>query len=297
MLVHLPIAEIDINIFFLIFVSSLAGIMSGLFGLGGGMIINPLMIFAGIPAEVVIGTAPMQLLGTSFASTIVGYTKKRIDLTIGFPVAIFSILGAIIGSFTLKELSVFGQFDSVISVIYIALMISVSFVLTKGVFLNANQVKEKAVSDYTVISNAGKFNVFCERSGVYVNLVSVAFLALGVGFVGSICGIGGSIFIVPFLISLYKVPMRVASSTVSMQIFAMSCFTLIIYGSFAMMDVVLGSFLILFSSIFVRLGVKIQDILGPEIVKFLMLIVCLSISAVFLSKLFIEPHDIFKIEM
>ena len=119
---YLPIAEIEINLLIILFLGFIVGFMSGLFGVGGGFLMTPLLIFMGIPASTAVGTESVQILGSSVSGAIAHGRKKNIDYEIGIFLLIGGIFGSTVGVIIFNFLKESGNLDLIINILYVILL-------------------------------------------------------------------------------------------------------------------------------------------------------------------------------
>ena len=287
--IYLPIAQIEVSLLLLCSAASLAGLCMGMFGLGGGVISTPLLILIGIPTHIAVGTAPMYLFGSSFVGTLRNVAEKIINFKLAIPVAISSAVGSLVGGIIMRHLNSNDNASEVVALIYIFFMSIVCVVMVSGLLFQPESPEQ--VWDEDDMSNISSDAISGLKTAFLI------FLGLLVGIVGSICGIGGSLIIVPLVIRVFNLSFKQAAAVSVFQVMFASFLNFLLYSISGFNDIVLGCIMIVFSTIFIVPGKYLQSKMGDEVVKFLLLSITFAILTLFLSKLFIEPNDKIFLEM
>ena len=300
MQIYLPIAEMAVPAESIFVVSAFVGFLSSLFGVGGGFLATPFMIFIGIPPAVAVGTQPCQIAANGVAGVLGHLRKGHVDMKMGSIMLAGSIGGSVIGIMLFKVLEYFGQIDFAISVLYIVLL---GFIGTMMFFesIMVLFVRRKSVraefNSFNVSSFVARlpFKMRFPRSKLYIS----ALLPAGVGFVGGILagilGIGGAFILVPAMIYIIGMPgLMVAGTSLFQVVFTTSFATILHAVANQTVDAVLAVVMIAGGVIGARIGIIFtQYIKGAHariILATLILIVCVQLS----SHLFMEPDDLFS---
>ena len=214
--IYLPIAQVPADIW-LIIVSSLAvGMISGLFGVGGGFLQTPILIFLGIPAPVAIATISIQIAASSTTGIINGLRKRSVDIPLGFFLAACGAAGTAAGVTLFNFLQRKGALDFTLSALYVVLLSSIGgLILFEALWPFRSPPKAKK----TLPAPTGPFSITFKTSDMRTRWPALALFGFVVGLLGALIGIGGGFMIVPALIFFFRVPARLAVGTSHLQIF------------------------------------------------------------------------------
>ncbi|WP_019218992.1 sulfite exporter TauE/SafE family protein [Bartonella florencae] len=303
MSIYLPIAEMSLNMLILIGMGVVAGFFSGLFGIGGGFLITPLLIFYNIPPAIAVGTGANQMIASSVTGAITHFRRRTLDIKLGIFLVIGGGMGSLIGIQIFSVLKKLGQLDLMISLLYVILLGSIgSLMIIESWRDMIRQRKAEKVN----IRFAGRHNwihrlplkMRFRTSMIYVSIVPVLAIGLIVGLLSSIMGIGGGFFMIPALIYLLRVPTSVVIGTSLFQITFVSSFTTVLQSvTHQSVDIVLAFLLMIGGSIGAQYGTRAGRKLKAEQLRmalaFLVLIVCMRLA----FQLFIRPDNLFSLNI
>ncbi|GAA4665471.1 sulfite exporter TauE/SafE family protein [Bartonella pachyuromydis] len=303
MSIYLPIAEMSLNMLILISMGVVAGFFSGLFGIGGGFLITPLLIFYNVPPAIAVGTGANQMIASSVTGAITHFRRRTLDIKLGILLAIGGGIGSVIGIQIFSVLKKLGQLDLMISLLYVVLLGSIgSLMIIESWRDMVRQRQEQKVN----MRLAGKHNwihrlplkMRFRTSMIYVSIIPVLAIGLIVGLLSSIMGIGGGFFMIPALIYLLRVPTSVVIGTSLFQITFVSSFTTVLQSmTNQSVDIVLAFLLMLGGSIGAQYGTRVGRKLKAEQLRmalaFLVLIVCMRLA----FQLFIRPDNLFSLDI
>ena len=300
MQIYLPIAEMSIAVETIFCVSAFVGFLSGVFGIGGGFLTTPFLIFSGIPPSIAVASQTSQLVASSVAGSIGHWQRGNLDLRIGFVMMLGGVVGSFVGIMIFKALEYFGQIDFAISFLYIALLGSIgSMMLFESVFSKffkkKNVRKEFNTLKVSPFIAALPYKMRFPRSKLFIS----AFVPAGIGFVGgilaSVLGIGGGFLLVPAMIYLLGMPTLLVAGTSLFQIIFTTAAATIMHAVFNQsVDIVLAIILILGGVVGAQIGLSFAKFVKPSqarlILTALILIVCAKLS----YELFIKPEELFS---
>ncbi|WP_409360869.1 sulfite exporter TauE/SafE family protein [Bartonella heixiaziensis] len=303
MSIYLPIAEMSLNMLILIGMGVVGGFFSGLFGIGGGFLITPLLIFYNIPPAIAVGTGANQMIASSVTGAIAHFRRRTLDIKLGILLAIGGGIGSLVGIQIFSVLKKLGQLDLMISLLYVILLGSVgSLMIIESWRDMLRQRKAQKVN----IRLAGRhnwihrlpFKMRFRTSMIYVSIIPVLAIGFIVGLLSSIMGIGGGFFMIPALIYLLRVPTSVVIGTSLFQITFVSSFTTVLQSvSNQSVDIVLAFLLMLGGSIGAQYGTRAGRKLKAEQLRmalaFLVLIVCMRLA----FQLFVRPDNLFSLDI
>ncbi|OPB35595.1 sulfite exporter TauE/SafE family protein [Bartonella taylorii] len=303
MSIYLPIAEMSLNMLILIGMGVVAGFFSGLFGIGGGFLITPLLIFYNIPPAIAVATGANQMIASSVTGAITHFRRRTLDIKLGIFLVIGGGIGSLIGIQIFSVLKKLGQLDLMISLLYVILLGSVGSLMIIESWRDmvrqrtAQKVNVRLVGRHNWIHRL-PLKMRFRTSMIYVSIIPVLGIGLIVGLLSSIMGIGGGFFMIPALIYLMRVPTRVVIGTSLFQITFVSSFTTVLQSvSNQSVDIVLAFLLMLGGSIGAQYGTRTGRKLKAEQLRmalaFLVLIVCMRLA----FQLFVRPDNLFSLDI
>lgn len=303
MSIYLPIAEMSLNMLILIGMGVVAGFFSGLFGIGGGFLITPLLIFYNIPPAIAVATGANQMIASSVTGAITHFRRRTLDIKLGIFLVIGGGIGSLLGVQIFSVLKKLGQLDLMISLLYVMLLGSVGSLM---IIESWRDMVRQRTAQKVSVRLAGRHNwihrlplkMRFRTSMIYVSIIPVLGIGFIVGLLSSIMGIGGGFFMIPALIYLMRVPTRVVIGTSLFQITFVSSFTTVLQSvSNQSVDIVLAFLLMLGGSIGAQYGTRTGRKLKAEQLRmalaFLVLIVCMRLA----FQLFIRPDNLFSLDI
>jgi uncharacterized membrane protein YfcA len=296
-LIYLPIAEISVNMFIIFGMGGAVGFLSGLFGVGGGFLLTPLLIFSGIPPVVAVATVSTQIVASSTSGALSYFRRGMIDMKLAIVLLVFGTVGTGIGVFIFNLLERLGQLDLIVSLAYVIFLGAVGgFMLWESVtaILNARAGRPTPLrkpGQHTWIHGL-PLKMRFKKSRLYVSIIPIALLGIGIGILGALLGVGGGFLIVPALIYLLRVPTNVVIGTSLVQIVGtMAVATVLHATSSQSVDIVLGLLLMVGGVIGAQFGARIgQNIRGDQLRALLALMV-IAVALRFFAELVITPDE------
>ena len=301
MYLYLPIAEVSVNLFVIFGMGGIVGVLSGMFGVGGGFLMTPLLIFYGIPPIVAVATEANQIVASSISGAFAHWRRKAVDFKMGT----ILLIGGIIGSFIGIELFVFlknlGQIDLIISLSYVILLGSIgTLIFIEGMrsmiaHRNETLVQVKKRKDRTWVHSL-PMRIRFKKSGLYISIIPPIVIGVAVGIMASIMGVGGGFIMVPAMIYLLRMPTNVVIGTSLYQIiFVTSLVTILHAYENQTVDVMLAMILMSGGVVGAQIGAALGHKLKAEQLRFLLGILILAVCAKMLIELAVEPEDIYMI--
>jgi len=299
--IYLPIAEMSVNVAVFLGMGCAVGFLSGMFGVGGGFLLTPLLIFMGVPSAVAVGTGSMQILASSVAGGIAQYRRKNVDIKMGLVLVGGGVVGAVIGVALVRILRQIGQFDLFVSLSYVLFLGAVGGLMlieSIGTIRRARPgqpLPARKTGQHSWVHGL-PFKMRFNRSKLYISAVPAALIGAFVGFMAALMGVGGGFVMVPAMIYLLRVPTSIVIGTSLFQIvFVMAATTLLQAMQNKTVDVVLALLLIVGGVVGAQLGVIAGARLKGEQLRFLLaalvLLVCLRIG----WELIARPEEIYSI--
>ena len=293
--VYLPIAEVSINIFTILFLSFIVGFLSGIFGVGGGFLMTPFLIFLGIPPTYAVANEANNILASSTSGSLTHWFKNTLDYKMGFMIVLGGIVGTIIGIFTFTYFKEIGKINLIISLAYMYVLATIgTLMLIEGVaeIDRARKkifLKKKLHSHYWI--HGLPFRIRFKKSKLYESALAPIILGFIVGFIASIMGVGGAFLLVPALIYIIGMPTKLVPGTsLFVTIFVTAFVTILHAFNYQSIDIVLVVILIVGSIIGIQLGIKVSEYLKSSELKTLMAILFLAVGIAVAYDTFFKNH-------
>lgn len=300
MQIYLPIAELSVNLFFLVGIGGAVGFLSGLFGVGGGFLLTPLLIFSGVPTSVAVASVTGQVVAASTSGALSHYRRGGIDLHLAMYLILSGILGAFGGVATFSVLRANGQLDLVIAVGFVVLLGFVGILMLQEAvraLLKSRQgvvVRERLPNQHSWIHGL-PWRVRFKKSRLYISVLPVLAIGLFIGFVGSLLGIGGGFVMVPALVYLLRVPGNVVIGTSLAQVVAMMAATTVLHAVQSQsVDILLAFCLMVGGTAGAQFGAAAGQHLRGEQLRGLLALLVLAVAIRFGLSLVLAPDDVFS---
>ncbi|MBN8997657.1 MAG: sulfite exporter TauE/SafE family protein [Rhizobiales bacterium] len=279
------------------------GFLSGLFGVGGGFLLTPLLIFSGIPPVVSVATVASQIVASSASAALSYWRRRMIDMKLATILMLSGIVGTLIGVVVFNMLRSLGQLDLIVSIAYVTLLGAIGvLMLNEAVraILNARAGRPATLrrpGQHSWIHGL-PLKMRFKRSKLYVSAIPVVGLGIAIGFLGALLGIGGGFILVPALIYLLRVPTNLVIGTSLVQIVAtMSVATVLHSTTNQSVDIVLAIILMVGGVIGAQFGARVgQNIRGDQLRALLALLV-LGVAIRFLASLVATPAERFSLTL
>ncbi len=279
----LPIAEVSVNLYIIFFLSTLVGILSGLFGVGGGFLMTPFLIFLGIPPSYAVANEANNILATSVSGSTTHWLKDTLDYKMGIMIVIGGTLGTIIGIVTFTYFKEIGKINIVISLAYMYILAIIgTLMLVEGVseIDRARKkivLKKKLHSHYWI--HGLPLRMRFKKSKLYESAFTPIIIGLIVGFIAAIMGIGGAFILVPAMIYIIGMPTKLVPGTsLFVTIFVSAIVTVLHAFNYGSIDLILVSVLICGSIIGVQVGQKLGERIDSSELKTLLAILLLAVG-------------------
>lgn len=299
--IYLPLAELSVNPFVLLAIGGAVGFLSGLFGVGGGFLITPLLIFYNIPPAVAVGTGANQVIGSSISGALAHFKRGTLDFKLGTVLLVAGIFGSTIGVYAFSLLRQLGQLDLAVSILYVFMLGSIgSMMLAESI----SALRQSRNGQPAPVKKSGQHNwihrlplkMRFRTSKIYVSIIPVAMIGAGIGFLSSIMGVGGGFVMVPALIYLLKVPTNVVVGTSLFQIVFVSAYTTIVLSTTNQtVDIVLALLLMVGGVAGAQYGAEIGRKLRGEQLRALLALLVLAVAIRLGFDLFVQPGNVYSL--
>ncbi len=283
--IYLPIAQVNIDIFLLLFLSLLVGVLSGLFGVGGGFLMTPFLIFMGVPPIYAVPNEVNNILATSVSGSLTHWYKKTLDYKMGLMIVSGGVVGTLLGITTFTYFSEMGKISVIISLLYMYLLAIVgTLMLIEGIREKSRKAKniptKTKFHDHNWLQGL-PFRMRFHKSKLYESAITPILLGLVVGFVAAMMGIGGAFLMVPAMIYIVGMPVKyIPGTSLFVTIFISAIVTVLHAFNYGSIDLFLVVPLILGSIVGVQLGQKLGQFLDSSELKslFAMLLITVAIA-------------------
>ena len=297
---YLPLAGNGINILLLFGLGGAVGFLSGLFGVGGGFLMTPLLIMVGIPSTVAAASDSNQIVAASTSGTYAHWRLGNVDFKMGIILLVGGVLGGTMGVYLIKVLRALGNADFVIKITYVVMLgviggymfvESLQSMRQKPVESKRTVTEPAKVSLYTRLVQSLPYQMKFEKSGVTLSPLMPLILGVFVGILAAIMGVGGGFIMVPVMVYMLRMPMHVVVGTSLFQIL-FTCINVTIMQSITnfTVDLVLALILLLGSTIGAQFGVRLSKRLKADQLKILLASIVLVVMVQMLVSLIWPPH-------
>lgn len=300
MQIFLPIAEVSVNAFTLLGLGGIVGVLSGMFGVGGGFLITPLLFFVGIPPAVAVATSANQIVASSVSGVLAHFKRKTVDLRMGSMLLIGGLIGSGIGMQIFNLLRSMGQVDLLVTLCYViflgiigSLMLVESLRAIKRAKGRPSGRRER--TKHTWAHNL-PFKMKFRTSGLYISVIPPIMVGVLVGMMGAIMGVGGGFIMVPAMIYIIGMPTKVVIGTSLFQIIFVTAFTTMLHAyTNQTVDMMLALLLLIGGVIGAQFGTQIGLKLKAEQLRILLALLVISVCLKLGLDLLIRPSELFSI--
>lgn len=299
--IYLPIAGQSVNALFIIVLGFIVGVLSGMFGVGGGFLTTPLLIFYGIPPTVAVASASTQITGASVSGVMVHMRRGGVDLKMGGVMIVGGLIGSVVGAALFRLLESSGQIDVVIGLLYVLILTSIGGLMLKdslvtlGVIgINAPAVPPQRHNRW-IASLPLRWRFY--SSGLYLSPIAPLSLGFVAGVLSVFLGIGGGFILVPAMIYLFGMPGRIVVGTSLFMVLTVSAATTMVHSlTTRAVDIVLAGLLLVGGVIGAQYGAVLTTRMKPDYLRLALAIIILIVALRMFLGLFWRPDEIFSIE-
>lgn len=299
--VYLPVAEISVNLLVMLGLGAAVGFLSGMFGVGGGFLLTPLLMFSGIPPAIAVATGANQIVASSVSGALVQWRRGNIDFRMGLVLTVGGVVGALAGVRLVGLLSKAGQADLFISLSYVTFLgVIGSLMLIESVRAIARARAGKPGTPRKPGQHSWlhglPFKMRFHRSRLYISAIPPLILGVIVGLLAAILGAGGGFIIVPAMIYLLRMPTHVVIGTSLFQIIFVTAIVTLLYATMNhSLDAVLAFILVIGGVIGGQFGAHAGQRLKGEQLRLLLAVIVLAVALRLLIGLVLRPADLFSL--
>ena len=301
MSIYLPIAEMNVNILLIISIGMIVGCLSGLFGVGGGFLMTPLLIFLGIPPVVAVGTEAPHVLASSVSGVIAHWRRKNVDFKMGLFLLIGGVLGSTLGVNLFKILNAFGQIDIVIQMLFLIFLGFIGFSM-------AFESAKTTISKYRTTSSIRTklhqhswihglpFKMRFHRSKLYISAIPPILIGFLVGILSALMGVGGGFIMIPAMVYILGMSTNVVVGTSLFQIIFVTANSTFFQSYLNQtVDIVLAALMIFGGVIGAQIGARLGSKLKAEYLRGILAILVLIVCAKIFTDLTLTPTNLFSL--
>ena len=301
MQIYLPIAETSVNIFLLLGLGGLVGFLSGMFGVGGGFLMTPLLIFVGIPPTVAVASEANQILASSISGGMAHFQKRGVDIRMGCVLLAGGLLGSAVGVQLYAVMREIGQIDLMISLCYVVFLGVIGLLM---MIESIRAIHARQIGRHIPARRPGQhnwihglpFKMRFKVSHLYTSIILPILIGFFVGILAAIMGVGGGFIMVPAMIYLLRMPTNVVIGTSLFQIIFVSAAVTIMHAvKNQTVDVVLATILIIGGVVGAQIGARLGQKLRGEQLRALLALIVLGVGLKMLSDLLFMPAEIYSL--
>jgi uncharacterized membrane protein YfcA len=298
--IYLPVAEMSVNWLVLIALGTGVGFLSGMFGVGGGFLMTPLLVFTGIPSTVAVATTLSHVTASSMSGALAQWRKRAIDFTMAGVMMVGGVAGTLFGVWLFALMRRQGQMDLIVALTYVLMLGSIGIIMLRESLAALKAYRTGASVSQRLVNRgwiqALPFKMRFRQSRLYISVLPPITIGFGVGVLSAIMGIGGGFIIVPAMIYLLRMPTRVVMGTSLVQIIAVSAITTILQATnnFSV-DIVLAGLLVSGGVVGAQLGVRAGAKLRGEQLRLLLALLVLAVGAGLFWQLVATPADVYSL--
>jgi uncharacterized membrane protein YfcA len=302
--IYLPIADLPVSIFVLLALGLAVGVVSGMFGVGGGFLMTPLLIFLGIPPAVAVATVATHITASSFSGTLSYWRRSAVDIQMAMALLAGGLLGTSSGIWLFTTLRSLGQLDLMIAFSYLILLTAVGGLL---VMESVRSILRQRQNKPSLLRRSGGSHTWVhglplkfrfKRSRIYISLIPVLGIGYVIAVIGVIMGIGGGFLLVPMMIYVLRVPTATVIGTAAVLTTATMALATVMHALTShLVDAILALVLMTGGVVGAQFGAHSAQNLAPERLRFLLGFIILAVGFRFGYELISRPEHLYSIRV
>ncbi|ABC62345.1 sulfite exporter TauE/SafE family protein [Erythrobacter litoralis] len=300
--VYLPIANLSVDGLLIIALGALTGVLSGLFGVGGGFLTTPLLIFYGIPPTVAAASAATQVTGASVSGVLAHQRQGGVDYRMGLVLVAGGVFGAMIGALLFRLLQALGQIDVVINVLYVLMLGTIGGLMMREALdailaRDKSAAKQAAKRRHHPLVAALPYRWRFYGSGLYISPLAPLILGFLVGILTMLMGVGGGFMLVPAMLYILGMSGRVVVGTSLFNILFVTMATTMTHAlTTKAVDLVLAGLLLIGSVMGAQFGTKVALKARPDILRLVLATIVILVALRMLFGLGVQPDEIYSVD-
>ncbi len=299
MQIYLPIAEVSVNAFLLLGLGGMVGVLSGMFGVGGGFLMTPLLFFIGIPPAVAVATEANQIVASSFSGVLAHLKRRTVDLRMGTVLLVGGLTGAALGVQVFNTLKSMGQVDLLVKLCYVVFLGIIGGLMFIESLRAIRRSRKPGAAPKRRKHNwihALPFKMKFRTSGLYISVIPPVLVGVFVGMLAAIMGVGGGFVMVPAMIYLLGMPTKVVVGTSLFQIIFVTGFTTLLHATTNQtVDMALAVLLLVGGVVGAQVGTRIGTYLKAEQLRILLALLVLGVCLKLALELLLEPSELYSL--
>ena len=301
MQLYLPIAEISVNALVLLGLGGIVGFLSGMFGVGGGFLITPLLLFIGVPSAVAVATGANQVVASSVSGVLAQLRRKAVDFRMGAVLTCGGFAGAALGAVVFDWMARRGQVDLFVQLSYVLFLGLVGTLMLQESLRTMWRVRRAGVQQVRRAHvhswvHGMPLKVKFRTSGLYISVIPPLLVGAVVGVLSAIMGVGGGFVMVPAMIYLLGMPTKVVVGTSLLQITFVTAFTTLMHAlNHHSVDILLALLLIVGGVLGAQIGVRVGIRLKAEQMRILLALLVLAVAGKIALDLLLQPDELFSV--
>ncbi len=301
MQLYLPIAEVSVNAFVLLGLGGIVGFLSGMFGVGGGFLITPLLLFIGVPSAVAVATGANQVVASSVSGVLAQLRRKAVDFRMGGVLTAGGFVGSALGAVVFDWMARKGQVDLFVQLSYVLFLGLVGTMMLQESLRTMWRARQTGVAQVRRAHvhswvHRMPLKVKFRASGLYISVIPPLLVGAAVGLLSAIMGVGGGFIMVPAMIYLLGMPTKVVVGTSLFQIVFVTAFTTLVHAlNHHSVDMLLALILIVGGVIGAQIGVRVGIKLKAEQLRILLALLVLVVAGKIALDLLIQPDELYSI--
>jgi uncharacterized membrane protein YfcA len=296
--IYLPIAEMSVHWLVILGMGFTVGFLSGMFGVGGGFLLTPLLVFYGIPSTVAVATTLSHITASSISGALAQWRKRAIDFAMAGVMLVGGAFGTVSGVWLFNLMRRAGQTDLVVSLSYVVLLAAVGGLMLRESWTSIRATRMGGAPPVRPVNHVWihglPFRLRFRQSRLYISVIPPILIGFVVGVLSAIMGIGGGFIIVPAMIYLLRMPTNVVIGTSLVQIIGITVLTTLLQATSSYsVDIVLAAILIAGGVVGAQFGVRAGAKLKGEQIRFLLALLVLAVCFGLLWGLVVRPADVY----
>ena len=298
--IYLPIAGMSVNALLIVALGGIVGLLSGMFGVGGGFLTTPLLIFYGIPPTVAVASATTQITGSSVSGVHAHWRRGGVDLKMGAVMIVGGSVGSLVGALLFRWLQASGQIDLIIGFLYVLLLGGIGGLMLKDALIALGWADPSADAQAAKRHNRWVASLPLRwrfyASGLYISPLAPLVLGFVAGMLTMLLGIGGGFILVPAMIYLLAMAPRVVVGTSLVMVLAVSAFATMVHSMTTQaVDIVLAALLLLGGVIGAQYGARLATRLKPDLLRLALAVIILLVALRMALGLAWRPDEIYSV--
>jgi hypothetical protein len=300
--IYLPVAEMSVNWLIIVALGLGVGFLSGMFGVGGGFLMTPLLVFTGVPSTVAVATTLSHITASSMSGALAQWRARAIDFSMAGVMLGGGIAGTICGVWLVALMRRQGQMDLIVALTYVIMLGTIGTLMLRESLATLRAYRSGVTVSRRIVHRGWiqtlPFKMRFRQSRLYISVIPPVVIGFVVGALSAVMGIGGGFIIVPAMIYILRMPTNVVMGTSLVQIIAVTAITTVLQAtSNYAVDIILAGLLVLGGVVGAQLGVRAGARLRGEQLRLLLALIVLTVGAGLAWQLVARPADLYSLSL